>query len=557
MLPPKTMIASGALLAASLMTASAAQAQTTWYVNDDSDAGNGCTSWLDACPELQTALSLANAGDQIWVAEGTYKPDYDVNTGQHTGNRQTSFHLISGVALYGGFDGTETTLEDRAGLFDATILSGDLMGDDDGPGGNSGDNVYHVVFADDTPASTVLDGFTVSAARAYYEYSEYNTGGGMVIDHGSPTVRNCTFSDNLAIWGGGMFVAGGAPRIAHCRFVDNRAFEGAGMATSSSIAIVMDCLFLNNLTEGVICVPGICFEFGGGGAGMSNWSGSPTVMNCAFIGNTALPDFHGEAWGGGMLNAVSSAVVTNCIFSGNMAVSEYGPGFGGAVLNMGGDPTLINCTLWSNTADIGGGMFNWESTPSARNCIFWGNSGGQIVDDVDSQSTVSFSTIENGWLGPGNIDADPLLIDPDGPDDDPSTFDDNNYRLSVGSPCIDAADNTAVPADAADLDDDDDTDEPIPFDLDGAPRFIDDPWTPDTGAGDCPMVDMGAYEFQDGTTTCCPADLDGDGEVGADDLAELLGSWGPCEGCPADLDGDSVVGAFDLALLLGIWGPCP
>lgn len=54
----------------------------------------------------------------------------------------------------------------------------------------------------------------------------------------------------------------------------------------------------------------------------------------------------------------------------------------------------------------------------------------------------------------------------------------------------------------------------------------------------------------------CDADLDGDGTVGASDLAQLLGSWGPCEGCPADFDGDGVIGAADLAQLLGSWGPC-
>lgn len=53
----------------------------------------------------------------------------------------------------------------------------------------------------------------------------------------------------------------------------------------------------------------------------------------------------------------------------------------------------------------------------------------------------------------------------------------------------------------------------------------------------------------------CPADLDGDGTVGASDLASLLGSWGPNTG-PADLDGDGAVGASDLASLLGSWGPC-
>ena len=123
MLPPKMMIASGALLLAWLMAASAAQAQTIWYVDDGGDLEAGCTSWPDACPELQTALSLAGDGDQIWVATGTYRPDYDVKTAQHTGNREATFQLIGGVALYGGFDGTETTLENRAGLFDDTILT--------------------------------------------------------------------------------------------------------------------------------------------------------------------------------------------------------------------------------------------------------------------------------------------------------------------------------------------------------------------------------------------------------------------------------------------------
>ena len=115
-------------------------------------------------------------------------------------------------------------------------------------------------------------------------------------------------------------------------------------------------------------------------------------------------------------------------------------------------------------------------------------------------------------------------------------------------PVIDAAANAAVPSDTSDLDGDGDTDEPSPFDLDGNPRFVD-------GDGNSTIVvDMGAYEFQG---TPCPADFNGDETVGAEDLAQLLGSWGPCSGCPADFNGDGEVGSFDLALLLGEWGPCP
>ncbi len=75
------------------------------------------------------------------------------------------------------------------------------------------------------------------------------------------------------------------------------------------------------------------------------------------------------------------------------------------------------------------------------------------------------------------------------------------------------------------------------------------------------IVEAGIDAFEVGRFFCegadCPADLDGDGAVGPADLAELLSTWGPCEGCPADIDGDGLVGETDLAELLAAWGPCP
>lgn len=228
------------------------------------------------------------------------------------------------------------------------------------------------------------------------------------------------------------------------------------------------------------------------GGGMENVDGSPTLLNCVFIGNQAVI-------GGGMWNDNSSPTLINCVFTGNWALG------GGGMENSNSAPSLVTCTFTSNVASEGyaGGMENsGGSMPTLTNCIVYGNTAfahAQIYSDPPDLVTVTYSDIQDGWLGEGNIDADPCFTDPDGPDDIYGTEDDN-LRLLFGSPCIDAADNTAVPADIADLDGDEDTSERTPYDIDGSPRFVDDPHTDDTGVPDPPdyepVVDMGAYEFQ-------------------------------------------------------------
>ncbi|MCZ6653779.1 MAG: hypothetical protein O7D91_12230 [Planctomycetota bacterium] len=92
---------------------------------------------------------------------------------------------------------------------------------------------------------------------------------------------------------------------------------------------------------------------------------------------------------------------------------------------------------------------------------------------------------------------------------------------------------------------------------------VDEPDCDDCNGNDIPDgCDIGSGESADENDNgipdeCdCPADFDGSGNVGASDLAILLGSWGPCAGCPADFDDDGDVDAADLANLLGAWGPC-
>jgi len=162
----------------------------------------------------------------------------------------------------------------------------------------------------------------------------------------------------------------------------------------------------------------------------------------------------------------------------------------------------------------------------------------------------------SGWTGggTGNIDADPLFVDADGPDDIPGTEDDD-LRLLPGSPCIDAGDNTAVPADTADLDGDGDTTEPVPLDLDGNPRIMDDPSTVDTGNGTPPIVDMGACEYAPGL----PGDADGDGDVDIFDTIALVNAFGTCQGEAdydprCDFDGNGCVDVFDVIVLVNNFG---
>jgi hypothetical protein len=225
---------------------------------------------------------------------------------------------------------------------------------------------------------------------------------------------------------------------------------------------------------------------------------------------------------------------------------------------------LVNCTFTENTAALGSaGLHDQALQAIVTNCIFWANStpgGSGYSAEVNTaySGLVTYCCIE-GYFVPElfhNFGDDPLFLDPDGPDDDPATFDDNDYRLSAGSPCIDAGVNWAVAPDAADLDGDGDTAELVPLDLGGSARFADDPLSDDSGCGVPAVVDIGAHEFRGQPFEVRLGDIDGDGSVGILDFLGLLVNWGPCaqECCLADLDLDGQVGIADFRLLVGNWG---
>ncbi len=83
------------------------------YVDDDASASGDGQAWSTAYKYLQDALDNAEAGDEIWVAAGTYYPDIDESSTRTDDDRTESFELVSDVALYGGFSGDEESLFDR------------------------------------------------------------------------------------------------------------------------------------------------------------------------------------------------------------------------------------------------------------------------------------------------------------------------------------------------------------------------------------------------------------------------------------------------------------
>lgn len=132
------------------------------------------------------------------------------------------------------------------------------------------------------------------------------------------------------------------------------------------------------------------------------------------------------------------------------------------------------------------------SSPTIGNCIFWPHVSDDIFNDdpIVDNPTISYSNLYSGLPagtidGGGNIDLFPFFVDARGPDNIPGTEDDN-LRLQVTSPCIDAGDNTTFGLVG------------VLTDLDGNDRFHDTPSVPDTGNGIPPIVNMGAYESQCG-----------------------------------------------------------
>lgn len=379
-------------------------------------------------PTIQAAIDDASPGDEVVIAPGTY---------QGSGNRDIDF-LGKAITV-------RSTDPNDPNVVAATVIkcNPDDPNDPDDPNYYG----YHRGFYFDggEDANSVLAGLTIT--DGYGDGSR--GGGGIYCDYSSPTIMRCNITGNTSLGSGG------------------------GIYCNSSSSMITGCTISNNST-------------GNRGGGIFCTYGNPTIVGCTVNGNYALQH-------GGIRCAHNSPMITNCLVMGNQASSHSGGlglyqadvtvlnsticmnsagTYGGGLQNSKSSPTFINCTLSGNSAGTVGGAVHFisNSLPSMTNCIVWGNIapvGPQIaLVDISGVSSLSLSCtdlqggpnevyVEAGctlnW-GTGNIVADPRFIDPNGPDGDPNTWEDNDYHLSLQSPCISLGDPNGVYAGQTDID---------------------------------------------------------------------------------------------------------
>jgi probable HAF family extracellular repeat protein/predicted outer membrane repeat protein len=428
------------------------------YVDDDAAGANDGSSWDNAYNYLQDALTDANSSTvpvEIFVAQGVYKPDQ--GAGITPGDREATFQLINGVTIkggYAGFDEPDPNARDIK-LYE-TILTGDLYDNDGFYFVGKEENSYHIVTGSGTDATAVLDGFNIRYGHANRQADPW--GAGMYNDNGSPTVKNCVFISNHAFaeqgsMGGGMYNYRSSPALINCAFIANFADvtdknqaggNGGGMCNNLSSPTLTNCTFRSNGAR----------EYGGG---MYNIDSNTTLTYSTLQANRAF------LYGGGMYNCRSTLTLTKCMLIGNVAYVDNG----GAMYSDTSDTTLTNCTLTQNSGTNGSSLACdspgqlHPSSVQMTNCILWDH-GNEIWNNDNSSVIISYSDVRCGWIGLGNIAADPMFVNPGGVE---------NFRLAESSPCIDTGDPNYIP-------------EPNETDFDGKPRIV---------GG---RIDMGVYEFQ-------------------------------------------------------------
>ncbi|MBQ8761172.1 MAG: right-handed parallel beta-helix repeat-containing protein [Bacteroidales bacterium] len=387
------------------------------YVDADADGLRDGSSWENAIDDLNAAFFMAElikqdhgAYPDVWVAAGTYYGD---------GTSTNAFIMAEGVNVYGGFAGTETSLEQRDYETNVTILDGQ--------------GTQRVLYQDKAyteATATVWDGITIQNGGG-----AYSGVGAYIQEYG--TLRNCTIKDNgrevtssKDLHGGGVYINGGT--LEGCNVHDNiirntnsRYIYGAGVYMT--YGYITDCEIYNNEVYSTYSYS------------YANYAGVYVYNNNsskkAVVENSYVHDNHSQGYGGGMyLDGYTNSnhvEVINCRIENNEAEKSRGGVYansyvtligcnisnntskeGSAGLYLSNYTNVINCNIVNNFIDAtssnykGAGIYG-SSNANIYNCVVWGNKRGEVSDQIYFSSStdvvVSHSAIEGGYSGIGNI----------------------------------------------------------------------------------------------------------------------------------------------------------
>ncbi len=494
-------------------------AQSTIFVDHlaQSNLANGL-SWQSAYSNLQDALAAVQPGDEIWMSEGIYTPD--IGTGVSKGDRAALFNIPDGITIYGGFSAQELSLAERDLDNHETILSGDLDQNDQGQieleNPSRFENSYGLVLLELIFDQVILDGLTISAAHgndrdfAKQALRYINSTGVLVLrnvgfkenvtigstivlggfcscDGFDTVLENVTIENNYGGQVGGINSSVGNVKLFRTSIISNRSNNFSAIRKFHGEIVIIESEISNNVSTGSHT---IWIDDEG--------SGYLGIWSSRIIGNRVEGSSHG---GGAITLSESHLQSVNNIYSGNQTATD-----GGAILLADFTAEIVNDLFAFNHASDGGGAISTRDIQVTliSNSIFYKNTSADGTTlEIKGQNSIEFvnSIIDTGG-GDGAIGTHipivgtPIFRNDVGPDQIGGTRDDD-FRIDVGSITIDRGRLEALPTDRFDLDGDGDTDEVVPFDIDGRWRIY-------SASGSDGAVDIGPYEFGSSATNTNP-----------------------------------------------------
>lgn len=375
------------------------QETTLLYVKQGGAGDKSGNSWANAADNLNAVLDIASQMQNkptIWVAEGTYYGDGIAEN--------NAFTMVEGVNVYGGFAGTETELSQRDIVNHPTILDGQ--------------NVQRVLCQPTSftvATATVWDGFVIEKGRlttdgnygagvygagAYLRDnatlrnciirndtitgSNYCYGAGVSLDNS--TLEDCEIYGNYnnGPYGGGVAVFYG--NVINCVVHDNYSREGGGVYAYNT-ALVSKCFIHHNNAL-----------WRGGGVYTFEESYT-TIIDCRIENNSA------SQGGSGVFGFY--AYLTNCIIANNRSTGvnhSTSYRFAGAIY-CDRYTHITNCAVVNNVSDeYPAGIYSTNGRNTMTNTVVWGNRTSDGISNIYSSIAASYSAIEGGFVGTGNLD---------------------------------------------------------------------------------------------------------------------------------------------------------